>query len=153
MNREECGEDKWRSFAIASENKIDQLRSMVRELREQGKRVVGYGASAKSTVWINACRFTRNQIEAIYDCTTEKLYRCIPGTDIPIAHEGAFYVDGPDYAILFSWNYTLEILQKQKKWLASGGQFILPHPDIRLIDHGKAEEYIRTNGESLLASR
>jgi novobiocin biosynthesis protein NovU/D-mycarose 3-C-methyltransferase len=84
-------------------------------------------------VWINACRFTRNQIEAVYDCTTEKLYRCIPGSDIPIAHEGGFYVDGPDYAVCFSWNFREEILAKQAKWLKSGGKFIFPHPSIEVV--------------------
>jgi novobiocin biosynthesis protein NovU/D-mycarose 3-C-methyltransferase len=84
-------------------------------------------------VWINACGFTRKDIEAVYDGTAEKQFRYIPGTDIPIVHEGAFYADGADYAICFAWNFAPEIIQKQRKWLQGGGQFIVPHPEIRLV--------------------
>lgn len=133
MNREECGEEKWKVFDYEATVKLRSLLNLVYRFRDQGKRVVGYGASAKSTVWINACKFTRNQIEAVYDCTVEKLFRCIPGTDIPIVHEGGFYVDGPDYAICFAWNFREEILAKQAKWLKSGGKFIFPHPSIEVV--------------------
>lgn len=133
LSQEQCGEREWREFSIASEAKIDALRSYVRQARTNGKRVVGYGASAKSTVWINACGFRRSELEAVYDYTPEKLYRFIPGTDIPIAHEGGFYVDNPDIAICFAWNFLPEVLTRQSKWIAGGGKFIVPHPEIRVI--------------------
>jgi hypothetical protein len=133
MAREECGQEEWSKFSLGAEDKISCLRTMVRELRAAGKRVAGYGASAKSTVWINACGFRRTEIEAVFDCTPEKLYRNIPGTDIPVMHEGAFFVDGPDYAICFAWNFMDEIVAKNQKWLKAGGKFICPHPLIQII--------------------
>jgi SAM-dependent methyltransferase len=133
LNSEECGEDAWEKFQKAAWAKIRELRNFVRTFRDSGKRVVGYGASAKSTVWINACGFTRKDIEAVYDGTAEKQFRFIPGTDIPIVHEGAFYADGADYAVMFCWNFCDEVIQKQRKWLQGGGQFIVPHPEIRLV--------------------
>lgn len=125
--------DTWREFSIRCTNLIGDLRSYVRDLAGNGKRVVGYGASAKSTVWINACGFTRKELACVYDCTPEKWYRYIPGTDIPIVHEGGFYVDNPDYAVLFAWNFAAECLAKQGPWIKGGGKFIVPVPALRVI--------------------
>lgn len=125
---------RWQAFAAEAELQIIRLRERVLDLVAAGKRVCGYGASAKSTVWINACHFNKKHIQRLYDCTEEKQYCCTPGTDIPIAHEGAFYADAFDYAVLFSWNYSGEIIQKQKKWMAGGGRFIVPVP--KLIEIG-----------------
>jgi len=133
LNGEDCGEEAWTRFRVKSFAKVNDLRDLVLRLRKEVKRVVGYGASAKSTVWINSCGFNRKDIEGVYDCTIEKQYRTIPGTDIPIVHEGAFYADGADYAIMFAWNFADEVIHKQQKWLKSGGAFIVPHPEIRIV--------------------
>lgn len=133
LNSEECGAEAWREFDFKCHAKIGALQSFVDQARTNGKTVVGYGASAKSTVWINACRFTRKQISFITDTTAEKLYRFSPGTDIPIVDEGALTRDLPDYAICFAWNYLPEILEKEKIFLSKGGKFIVPHPDIKVV--------------------
>lgn len=133
LAQEQCGEKEWQQFAVAAEAKMDALCNYVKNLRANGKRVVGYGASAKSTVWINACGFKRQDIDAVYDYTPEKHWRFIPGTDIPIAFEGTFFADAADYAICFAWNFLPEVIKRQQKWLAGGGKFIVPHPEIRVI--------------------
>lgn len=133
LNREECGEEAWREFDIKCHSKIGALQSFVDSVRTNGKRVVGYGASAKSTVWINACGFSRKHLDYITDNTNEKLYRFSPGSDIPIVHESTLSLDGPDYAICFAWNFFEEIRTKEKLFAKNGGKWILPHPDIKVI--------------------
>lgn len=133
LNAEDFGHEAWRKFSTDSFRKIGALRHFVDTAVQNGKRVVGYGASAKSTVWINACGFTRNQISFITDTTPEKLYRNSPGTNIPIVDEGALLRELPDYAVCFAWNYIDEILQKEKAYLDRGGKFIVPHPDIKVL--------------------
>lgn len=123
----------WKDFDSRCRDLITSLKLYVNGLVEQGKRVVGFGASAKSSVWINACGFTRKQIQAVYDCTPEKWYRMIPGTEIPIVNEGAFYADAADYAVCFAWNFLPEILKNHEKWRAGGGKFIVPVPRLRVI--------------------
>jgi novobiocin biosynthesis protein NovU/D-mycarose 3-C-methyltransferase len=39
----------------------------------------------------------------------------------------------PDYALIFPWNYTKEILNKEKDFLESGGKFIIPCPEVKVI--------------------
>lgn len=125
--------ETWQEFAQRSHAMIKELRDLVLDLASQGKRIAGYGASAKSTVWINACGFTRKEIYGVYDSTPEKWYRYVPGTTIPVIHEGGFYVDNPDYAILFAWNFAAEVLTKQAKYVQNGGHFIVPIPKLKVI--------------------
>lgn len=123
---ENCSQMAWLEFSTSCKNNIEFLLKQIHELNRAGKRVCGYGASAKSTVWINAMKLDRSFLYGVYDNTPAKLYKQIPGTDIPVLHEGGFYVDNPDAAVLFSWNYSAEILAKQKKWIDGGGKFLLP---------------------------
>lgn len=131
--------ERWQAFAYEAKLRIVRLRDRVRSLRDMGKRVCGYGASAKSTVWINACGFTKEDIYGVYDGTMEKQYCTIPGTNIPVIHEGAFYADAADYAICFAWNYFAECKAKQHKWLETGGRWIVPVPEVRVIGLDTAE--------------
>lgn len=131
--KEKCGLSYWHNFANQARDQIAALKFLVKDLRSQGKRVVGYGASAKSTMWINAMGFTRQEIEAVYDNTPQKWYTTIPGTDIPVVHEGAFFADCADYAVLWAWNFSDEIFAKQAKWHDQGGKWIVPVPTVQTL--------------------
>ena len=125
--------EDWKAFSVEARNQIDRLRSTVRTLVAQGKRVAGLGASAKSTVWINACGFTRKDIAFITDDTPQKQYTCSPGTDIPIVDPGAILRELPDYTVMWCWNFESECLKKNEIYLSKGGKFIIPVPTIRIV--------------------
>lgn len=133
LQNERISLDMWRKFSAESEVKIMELSAMVRSFASAGKKVVGYGASAKSTVWINACQFTRQHIKFIADSTKGKWYKLSPGTDIPIVDEGALTRDLPDYAICFAWNFFKEIYEKETIFRAKGGKWIVPCPKIQIV--------------------
>lgn len=105
---------------------ISALRSKVQELVGLGKTVCGLGASAKSTVWMNACGFTRKEIAFITDNTPQKQWCSSPGSAVPIVDEGALLRERPDYAVLFAWNYAKEIIEKNSRYTELGGKFIIP---------------------------
>lgn len=116
----------WYVFASKARRRADNLRMTV-GAHLASKKVVGFGASAKSSVWIQACGFTRNDIRFICDNTPQKQGRLSPGTDIPIVPESELTNENADYAILFSWNWAEVIIPKHQKWIDGGGRFILPH--------------------------
>lgn len=134
LSREKLTTDDWALFAAAVQQRISKLKNMVTgEVAVRHKRICGFGASAKSTVWINACGFTRKEIAFICDNTPQKQGRFSPGTDIPIVDEGALLRELPDYAVMFCWNFEREVLEKQKRYLELGGKFIIPVPEIRIV--------------------
>ena len=123
----------WKQFATASREKIQQLRAVVEDLRSQGKTVAGYGASAKSTVWINACPLTEKHLSCIFDNTPQKVGKYSPGSNIPIAHEADLLQLMPDYCILFAWNFREDCIAKNQEYLQAGGHFIIPSPDLEIV--------------------
>lgn len=125
--------EMWKEFASEAEFQILELGNLVHRLVEQGKSVCGLGASAKGTVWINACRFTHREIGEVFDCTMEKARRFIPGTQIPVTPEAGDCLDGYDYAVLFAWNFAQEVMANHRNWMEVGGQFILPVPKPQVI--------------------
>jgi len=133
LKYEKCGLGEWTAFAQKAKDQIATLTSLVSEFANQGKRVCGYGASAKSTVWINACKFTKRQVNYVMDSTATKVFKSIPGTNIPVVHEGTHIFDAADYCILFAWNYAAEILAREVLYIAGGGKFILPIPQVQIL--------------------
>lgn len=125
--------EDWAKFAKESSVCIHDLAKAVVTLREHGHSVAGLGASAKSTVWANACRFTRKDIAFIADETKQKWFTTSPGTDIPIVDEGALVRDRPEYVILFAWNYAREILDKHRLLRDRGMKFIIPIPKLEIV--------------------
>lgn len=150
LETEACGPAQWREFSEKSCYQIASLQSMVGDLRQRGKTVCGYGASAKATVWINACKFTRKDIAFVMDSTATKVYKFVPGTDIPVVHEGTYIYDATDYCVLFCWNYMMEVIPRERQYLDLGGKFIVPIPELEIVD-GQTEKYFPTNRSGILA--
>lgn len=115
------------------QNKNDLLQ-LLRNLKEQGKRVVGYGATSKSTTVINYCGITPNLIEFISDTTPVKQNKMSPGMHIPVRSYEEFKNNYPDYALLFAWNHGEEIIEKEDSFKRCGGKFVLYVDGVRISD-------------------
>jgi methylation protein EvaC len=103
------------------------------KLRGQGKRVVGYGATSKSTTVTNYCGIKPQHVEFISDTTPIKQGKLSPGAHIPVRPYTEFTRAYPDYAVLFAWNHAAEIRAKEQAFIATGGQWIFYVPDVRVI--------------------
>lgn len=110
-----------------------ELKELLVQLREQGKRVVGYGATSKSTTIINYCGITPDEIEFICDTTPEKQGKYTPGAHIPVKPYEEFAARFPDYALLFAWNHRVEIMAKEENFRAGGGKWIVYVPQVQVV--------------------
>jgi hypothetical protein len=63
------------------------LQRLVRAINDDGKRILGYGASTKGNVLLQFCGFTEREILAIAEVNPDKFGCYTPGTDIPIVSE------------------------------------------------------------------
>ncbi len=125
--------DTWIKFREDSLVRSFDLVKKIREIRNEKLSVAALGASAKSTVWINACQFTKNDIGFISDNTPQKQWTFSPGTDIPVVDEGAIMRNLPDYVVVFCWNFYDEILTKFQPARDKGVKFIFPIPQIEIV--------------------
>jgi len=113
-------------------SKLD-LVALLRELKKQGKKVAGYAATSKSTTILNYCKIGPDLVEYICDTTPIKQAKFSPGMHIPIQPYEYFQKNPPDYAILFAWNHSEEIMAKEKEYMARGGRWITHVPEVRVI--------------------
>lgn len=120
-------------FRRRCEESRDQLMDLLKSLRRQGKRVVGYGATSKSTTVINYCGITPELVEFICDTTPTKQGKFSPGMHIPIRPYEEFLTHPPDYALLFAWNHQAEITEKEEKFQREGGQWIVYVPEVKIL--------------------
>lgn len=134
LETEDCGEKAWAKFGEESHHAIWRLREFVHNQRSLGKRFCGYGASAKATVWINALGLTRKDLELVCDSTAYKVGCTVPGTDIPVTHEGDHFTGCFDYVICFAWNFSAEIMEREKGLKHHGFKWIIPVPKMEVID-------------------
>ena len=111
----------------------DELMALLKDLKRQGKRVVGYGATSKSTTVTNYCGITPDLVEFISDTTPIKQGKFSPGTHIPVHPYEEFTANYPDYALLFAWNHSEEILEKEQVFKHSGGSWIVYVPEVRVL--------------------
>jgi methylation protein EvaC len=115
------------------EGSREELVGLLRDLRRRKKRVVGYGATSKSTTVLNYCGITDELIEFTSDTTPIKQGKFSPGVHIPICAYQRFEKDYPDYALLFAWNHSKEIMAKEKRFRSLGGKWIVYVPKVEVL--------------------
>jgi methylation protein EvaC len=112
----------------------DKLVALLLALHSQGKRVVGYGATSKSTTVTNFCGIDASLVEFVSDTTPGKQGKFSPGAHIPVVPYQRFRDAYPDYALLFAWNHGAEIIAKEEGFRQHGGKFILYVPTVHIAE-------------------
>ncbi len=113
-------------------HRADLVR-LLKALAADGKTVLGYGASTKGNVTLQFCGVTAAELPAIAEVNTEKFGRETPGTHIPIISEAEARAMRPDYFLVLPWHFKEGILQREQDFIARGGKFIFPFPEIEII--------------------
>jgi SAM-dependent methyltransferase len=109
--------------------KRDILRFLI-EARDQGKKVVGYGAPGKGNTLLNYCGIRTDLIEFTVDRNPYKHGRFLPGTHIPVHPPEALDAARPDYVFILPWNLRDEIAEQLAHVREWGGKFVAPIPGI-----------------------
>jgi hypothetical protein len=111
----------------------EDLMRLLQSLEADGKKVLGYGASTKGNVALQFCGVTTKELVAIAEVNPEKFGRVTPGTHIPIVSEAEAKAMKPDYFLVLPWHFKEGILQREQEYIAQGGKFIFPFPEIEII--------------------
>jgi len=98
-----------------------------------GKKIAGYGASAKSTTFLYQYKLSNKTIEYIIDDSVYKQDLFSPGLHIPIKSIDYLEICKVDYILILSWNFTDEIVKKLESYRKNGLRIIIPFPEIKII--------------------
>lgn len=109
------------------------LLALLSKLKAEGKTIIGYGASGRGTMVMNYCGIDGRHLDYVVDDAPAKHGFLTPGTHVKIepwsrVEEGPV----PDYALLFAWSFKKEVLAKRQDYLAKGGKFIIPLPQVTI---------------------
>ena len=102
-------------------------------LRSKNKKIIGYGATAKSCTVLNFCKIKKGTINFFYDTTSYKIGKHLPGSKIKIKKYKKLNRKIADYVYLGAWNFKEEIFKKERSFIKNGGKFITHVPTPRII--------------------
>lgn len=119
----------------------EQVRETKRKLLEfligakrAGKRIVGYGAPGKGNTLLNYCGIRTDFLDFTVDRNPYKQGKFTPGTHIPILDPKCIAEVRPDYVLILPWNLREEIIAQLDYVRGWGGRFLLPIPEVRVVD-------------------
>lgn len=103
-------------------------------VKKEGKTIVGYGAPAKGNTLLNYCGIRTDFLDYTVDANPHKQNLFLPGTHIPILHPDRIKIDKPEYILILPWNIKEEILEQLSYVHEWRGKFIIPIPELQVID-------------------
>lgn len=126
--------ETFEKFTKKVQRNRDDLLVLLRDLKKQEKSVYALGAPLKGSTLLNYCGIGPDLVELATEVNQFKIGKLTPGTHIPIVEESSL-ARQPDYYLLLSWNFLDFFRSKYADYLKSGGKFIVPHPDVRVIEN------------------
>jgi len=113
---------KFRKRALSHKKKINKI------LLKQNT-ILAYGASARSSTFLNFCNISQKKIRLICDKNRLKHNKYAPGTKILIKDPNKVKWSKEKYIIILSWNFFDEIMKYLKK-KGFHGKVLKPFPKI-----------------------
>jgi SAM-dependent methyltransferase len=118
----------WDVFSHRAQAQRRELRSLLKEVKQQGAKVVAYGAAAKFMTMLNYCDIGTDLLVCVGDANPRKQGMLCPGVRIPVVSPQSLMDEDPDYILIGAWNFRDEIVRqfRDKHGFAKG--FLLPLP-------------------------
>jgi hypothetical protein len=98
--------------------------------RAAGRRVIGYGAPARSITFLNALGIGPNLLPFVVDRAPAKQGRSLPGVRIPIRSPDALTDEVPDEVLILTWDLVAEVRAKLATLVPAATRFLIAVPGI-----------------------
>lgn len=126
--------ETYQNFTNQVEKNRADLVQLLQRLKGENKKVYALGAPLKGSTLLNYCNIGPDLVELATEVNQFKIGKLTPGTHIPIVDENIL-LQQPDYYLVLSWNFIDYFRQKYSEYLKKGGRFIVPHPEVRIIEN------------------
>ncbi|MBT3305751.1 MAG: class I SAM-dependent methyltransferase [Alphaproteobacteria bacterium] len=123
--------ETFQTFAADIDALGQQLKTLIDDIKTEGKTIAGFGAPAKATTLMYQFGIDADTIDFIVDDSPLKQGLYSPGAHIPVVASDVLYERRPDYVLLLAWNFSSAIMDKHSAFLDSGGRFIVPLPELK----------------------
>jgi hypothetical protein len=117
-------------------SEIDRLRKTtfahLDDFKSEGLSIAGFGASITATTLIYHFGIGE-YLDYLIDDNPAKQGRFSPGLHLPVDPASALYDRRPDVTVILAWRYAEPIILNHSNYLAGGGQFLIPVPEVRIV--------------------
>ncbi len=127
--------EAYQTLAARLDRRKCELHDLLGSWKAQGKTIAAYGAAVGLTTMIYQFGLGKF-LSFIVDDNPAKHHLYSPGLHLPTLPSEALYQRKPDYVVVLAWRYVDSIVKRHQAFLAQGGQFVTPLPEIGLIHGG-----------------
>lgn len=120
-------------FQQRTDDVKNALLSFLIAARDDGKKVVAYGAAAKGNTFLNYAGVRPDLINVVVDLNPAKQGKFMPGSRIPIASEEKIRDEKPDYILILPWNLSDEIASQLAYTGEWGANFVTSIPELKVF--------------------
>ncbi|MBA2736730.1 MAG: class I SAM-dependent methyltransferase [Pyrinomonadaceae bacterium] len=121
------------AFQARIEKEKDALRTLLIDLKKEGKRIHIYGASTKGNTILQFCDIDNQIIDYASERNPDKFGARTLGTNIPIISEADSRALLPDYYLVLPWHFKAEFVEREREMLEKDIGFIFPLPSIEIV--------------------
>ncbi len=111
----------------------EELTSLLKKLKKEGKRIHIYGASTKGNTILQWCGIDNRIIDVAAERNPDKFGAHTLGTDIPIVSEEESRAMNPDYYLVLPWHFKEEFIEREQETFNKGIGLIFPLPTIEIV--------------------
>ena len=111
----------------------EKTMNFIKENVKRGKKIFIYGASTKGNTLLQYYGLTNKEIPFAAERTKTKWGKYTIGSGVKILSEEKARKLKPDYFFVMPYGFIKEFVKREKKWLKSGGKFLLPYPSFKIV--------------------
>ena len=126
--------EAYQKLAQRIKSSQQQLTTLLKSLKAEGKTIAAYGAPARGNTILNSTKIGADILDYALEDLPSKVGLYTPGMHIQVQDRAYKEKHLPDYFLLLAWNYAKPIMEKEKEFVGGGGKFIVPVGDeIRIM--------------------
>lgn len=127
-------EEKVKTLFLNINNLGSQLRTKLKQLKQEGKSIAVFGFPAKATTLSYVFDIGPELIDFVIDDAPLKQGTFTPGKHIPVYSSEAIEERKPDVLLILAWNFSQSIIEKHKNY---NGIWIIPLPEFKEYQNKK----------------
>ena len=130
-----CNGNALFNFAQNYKSHSSALTKLIYQYLDHGFDVVGFGASTKGNVLLQASGLNSSHIRIIGEVNTRKFGKQTPGSCIPIVSEEELIESSGDktVALVLPWHFRETLIKSLEVFLGKGGRLLFPLPNIEEV--------------------
>ena len=113
----------------------EETRKFLAQAKSERKNIAGFGASITGTTLIYHFEIG-GYLDYLVDDNFAKQGRYSPGLHLPVLPSTALYERKPDCVVVLAWRYAEPFIKKNHAYLDSGGCFVIPVPEFKVVANG-----------------